>query len=106
MAETFWVEFLRKLRQRGLRGVNLVVSDAYEGIKAAVAKLMNASWQRYRVHTVRNAIAHAGKSSRKIVSAFMATAFAPGQRRGRQSAVAQGRRPTQVQAAQALRLHG
>ena len=47
-AETFWTEFLRKLRRRGLRGVKLVVSDAHEGIKAAVAKLMNATWQRCR----------------------------------------------------------
>jgi putative transposase len=75
-AETFWIEFLRKLRRRGLRGVKLVVSDAHEGIKAAVAKLMNATWQRCRVHTMRNALAHAGKSSRRVVSAFMATAFA------------------------------
>jgi putative transposase len=73
-AETFWTEFLRKLRRRGLRGVKLVVSDAHEGIKAAVAKLMNATWQRCRVHTMRNALAHAGKSSRRVVSAFMATA--------------------------------
>ena len=75
-AETFWTEFLRKLRRRGLRGVKLVVSDAHEGIKAAVAKLMNATWQRCRVHTMRNALAHAGKSSRRVVWAFMATAFA------------------------------
>ena len=75
-AETFWTEFLRKLRRRGLRGVKLVVSDAHEGIKTAVAKLMNATWQRCRVHTMRNALAHAGKSSRRVVSAFIATAFA------------------------------
>jgi transposase-like protein len=75
-AETFWTEFLRKLRRRGLRGVKLVVSDAHEGIKAAVSKLMNATWQRCRVHTMRNALAHAGKSGRRVVSAFMATAFA------------------------------
>jgi putative transposase len=75
-AETFWTEFLRKLRRRGLRGVKLVISDAHEGIKAAVAKLMNATWQRCRVHTMRNALAHAGKNSRRVVSAFMATAFA------------------------------
>jgi putative transposase len=75
-AETFWTEFLRKLRRRGLRGVKLIVSDAHEGIKAAVAKLMNATWQRCRVHTMRNALAHAGKSSRRVVSAFIATAFA------------------------------
>jgi putative transposase len=75
-AETFWTEFLRKLRRRGLRGVKLVISDAHEGIKAAVAKLMNATWQRCRVHAMGNALAHAGKSSRRVVSAFMATAFA------------------------------
>ena len=73
--ETFWVEFLRRLRRRGLRGVKLIVSGAHEGIKAAVAKLMNATWQRCGVHTMRNALAHAGKSSRRVVSAFMATAF-------------------------------
>lgn len=75
-AETFWIEFLRKLRRRGLRGTKLVISDAHEGIKAAVTKLMNASWQRCRVHTMRNALAHAGKSSRRVVAAFMGTAFA------------------------------
>jgi putative transposase len=75
-AETFWTEFLRKLRRRGLRGVKLIISDAHEGIKAAVAKLMNATWQRCRVHIMRNALAHAGKSSRRVVSAFIATAFA------------------------------
>jgi putative transposase len=75
-AETFWTDFLRKLRRRGLRGVKLVVSDAHEGIKAAVAKVMHASWQRCRVHFLRNALAHAGKSGRRVVSAFIATAFA------------------------------
>jgi transposase-like protein len=75
-AETFWTEFLRKLRRRGLRGVKLVISDAHEGIKAAVAKLMHATWQRCRVHTMRNALADAGKSGRRVVSAFIATALA------------------------------
>jgi len=75
-AETFWTEFLRKLRRRGLRGTKLVISDAHEGIKAAVTKLMNATWQRCRVHTMRNALAHAGKRSRRVVAAFMGTAFA------------------------------
>jgi putative transposase len=75
-AETFWIEFLRKLRRRGLTGVKLVISDAHEGIKAAVAKVFNATWQRCRVHFMRNALAHAGKSGRRVVSAFIATAFA------------------------------
>ena len=75
-AETFWTAFLRKLARRGLRGVKLIVSDAHEGIKATVRKVFNASWQRCRVHFMRNALAHAGKSGRRVVSAFIATAFA------------------------------
>jgi transposase-like protein len=75
-AETFWTEFLRKLTRRGLRGVKLVVSDAHEGLKAAVSKVLNASWQRCRVHFMRNVLAHAGKQGRRVVSAFIGTAFA------------------------------
>ena len=75
-AETFWTAFLRKLARRGLRGVKLVVSDAHEGLKAAIAKVLSATWQRCRVHFMRNVLAHAGKSGRRVVSAFIATAFA------------------------------
>ena len=75
-AETFWTTFLRKLARRGLRGVKLVVSDAHEGIKAAVSKILTATWQRCRVHFMRNVLAHAGRSGRRVVSAFIATAFA------------------------------
>jgi transposase-like protein len=53
-AETFWTDFLRKLTRRGLRGVKLVVSDAHEGLKAAIARVLNSSWQRCRVHFMRN----------------------------------------------------
>ncbi|CAA2155803.1 hypothetical protein MBRA_01430 [Methylobacterium brachiatum] len=75
-AETFWTDFLRKLARRGLRGVKLVISDAHEGIKASVAKVMNATWQRCRVHFMRTVLAHAGRSGRRVVSASIATAFA------------------------------
>jgi putative transposase len=75
-AETFWTGFLRSLARRGLRGVKLVISDAHEGLKAAISKVLNATWQRCRVHFMRNALAHAGKSGRRVVSAFIATAFA------------------------------
>ncbi|CDL00668.1 putative transposase for insertion sequence element IS1081 [Magnetospirillum gryphiswaldense MSR-1 v2] len=75
-AETFWTDFLRKLARRGLRGVKLVVSDAHEGLKAAIAKVLNATWQRCRVHFMRNVLAHAGKQGRRVVSAFIGTAFA------------------------------
>jgi len=75
-AETFWTGFLRKLARRGLHGVKLIISDAHEGIKAAVSKVLSCTWQRCRVHFMRNALAHAGKSGRRVVSAFIATAFA------------------------------
>lgn len=75
-AEPFWTEFLRSLARRGLRGVKLVISDAHEGLKAAITKVLGATWQRCRVHFMRNAMAHAGKTQRRIVSAWIATAFA------------------------------
>src|SRR6202158_806576 len=68
-AATFWIEFLRKLTRRGLRGVKLVISDAHEGIKAAVSRVLSATWQRCRVHFMRNALVHAGKTGRRVVSA-------------------------------------
>jgi transposase-like protein len=75
-AEPFWLDFLRTLARRGLRGVKLVVSDAHEGLKAAVTKVLRATWQRCRVHFARNALAHAGKAQRRIVSAWIGTAYA------------------------------
>lgn len=75
-AETFWTAFLRKLARRGLRGVKLVISDSHEGIKAAASKVLTATWQRCRVHFMRNVLAHAGRQGRRVVSAFIATAFA------------------------------
>jgi putative transposase len=74
-AEPFWTEFLRSLNRRGLRGVRLVISDSHEGIKAAIAKVFEATWQRCRVHFMRNALAHAGKTQRRMVSAAIGTVF-------------------------------
>jgi transposase-like protein len=75
-AAPFWTDFLRKLTRRGLRGVKLVISDSHEGIKAAVSRVLNATWQRCRVHFMRNALAHASRQGRRVASAFIATAFA------------------------------
>src|SRR6202167_2939059 len=75
-AEPFWAEFLRSLARRGLRGVKLVISDAHEGLKAAITKVLGATWQRCRVHFMRNAMAYAGKTQRRIVAAWIGTAFA------------------------------
>ncbi len=74
-AETFWTDFLRSLARRGLRGVRLVISDAHEGLKAAVARVLHASWQRCRVHFMRNVLAYAGRQGRRVVAAFIGTAF-------------------------------
>jgi putative transposase len=75
-AEPFWSGFLRSLMRRGLRGVKLVISDAHEGLKAAIAKVLKASWQRCRVHFLRNALAYANKSQRQMVFALINTIFA------------------------------
>ena len=75
-AEAFWTEFLRSLARRGLRGVKLVISDDHKGLKAAATRILGATWQRCRVHFARNLLAHAGRQGRRVVSAFVATAFA------------------------------
>ena len=75
-AETFWTGFLRSLTRRGLRGVKLVIADDHKGLKAAATRILGATAQRCRVHFMRNLLAHAGKQGRRVVSAFVATAFA------------------------------
>ena len=76
-AETaaFWTDFLRSLVRRGLSGVRLVVSDAHEGLKQAVARVFGASWQRCRVHFLRNALAHVPRRQHQMVAAVIRTAF-------------------------------
>ena len=55
-AEVFWSDFLKDLVRRGLTGVKLVISDAHEGLKGAITRVMGATWQRCRVHFMRNAL--------------------------------------------------
>ena len=74
-AEAFWADFLRSLRQRGLRGVKLVISDAHEGLKAAIRRVFDATWQRCRVHWMRNALAYVGKTQQSMVAAALRQAF-------------------------------
>lgn len=59
-----------------MRGTNLEISDAHEGLKDAITKILSATWQRCRVHFMRNALAYVGKTQRRIVSAWIGTAFA------------------------------
>lgn len=76
-AQVFWVEFLRSLRQRGLSGVQRVISDAHEGLKAAIAQVFAASWQRCRVHFLRNLLACVPKASQSLVSTLVRQVFVP-----------------------------
>jgi transposase-like protein len=73
--QAFWTAFLRGLMQRGLGGVKLVISDAHEGLKKAAAKILGASWQRGRVHFMRNALAHVPRRQHPMVAAVIRTAF-------------------------------
>jgi putative transposase len=75
-AEPFWTSFLRSLMRRGLRGVKLVISDAHEGLKAAASKVLRSTWQRCRVHFMRNVLAPVPKGQRRVVSALIGTIFA------------------------------
>src|SRR4051794_19447976 len=74
-AETFWSAFLKSLARRGLRGVKLVISDAHEGLKAAIRRVFSATWQRCRVHWMRNALAHVSKSQQNMAAAALRQAF-------------------------------
>ena len=74
-AETFWTEFLRGLKARGLDGIKLVISDAHTGLKAAIARVFDATWQRCRVHWMRNALAHVPKGQHTVVAAAIRQAF-------------------------------
>jgi putative transposase len=72
-----WRPFLRQLVGRGLRGVGLVTSDSHFGLKQAVAEvLVGATWQRCRVHFVRNALATVAKVAQQMVAATLRTFFA------------------------------
>ena len=73
----FWTAFLRSLRARGLAGVRLVISDAHEGLKGAIAAvLLGSAWQRCRVHFLRNVLGRIPKGSAEMVLAAIRTVFA------------------------------
>src|SRR3990170_4238265 len=73
----FWTSFLRSLIKRGLKGVRLVISDAHEGLRQAIAKVLHeASWQRCRVHFMRNVLSTVPKQAQDAVAAIVRTIFA------------------------------
>lgn len=74
-AAAFWSDFLRSLLRRGLRGVKLVISDAHEGLKATIQRVFSASWQRCRVHWMRNALVYVPKGQQSMIAAALRQAF-------------------------------
>lgn len=75
--ESFWTQFLRSLVARGLTGVELVISDAHQGLKTALTKVLHdVSWQRCRVHFMRNVLAHVPKVDKSMAAAAIRTIFA------------------------------
>jgi putative transposase len=74
--EAFWTAFLRRLRERGLTGVQLVISDAHAGLKKAIARcFQGCSWQRCRVHFARNLLVKVPKASQDMVAAALRSVF-------------------------------
>jgi putative transposase len=72
---SFWTEFLRSLRKRGLQGVRLAISDQHEGLKHAIARILGCPWQRCTVHFVRDMLAHCRRDQRGLVSAALREVF-------------------------------
>lgn len=73
--EAFWTEFLHSLRARGLTGVQLVMSDAHQGLKNAIARVLTARWQRCCVHFARDMTGHVGAAQRQLVTAAIRQIF-------------------------------
>jgi transposase-like protein len=71
----FWVEFIRSLKQRGLDGVRLAVSDQHEGLKAAIARVLGCPWQRCTVHFTRDMVMHCRRDQRGLVAAALREIF-------------------------------
>ncbi len=73
--EAFWTDFLRGLVKRGLVGVQLAISDAHAGLKAAIAKILGCSWQRCTVHFLRDCLGHARKDQHGLLAALIRPIF-------------------------------
>jgi putative transposase len=84
--ESFWRQFLRGLRARGLDGVRLCISDAHAGLKQAIAQVLGCSWQRCTVHFLRDMLGHVAKTQQPMIAAairgiFQATSLAEAHQR-------------------------
>jgi len=86
--EAFWRSFLRGLVKRGLHGVQLVVSDAHAGLKAAIAQVLDCPWQRCTVHFLRETLGHVRKDQQGMVAALLRPIFNADDREGSRELVA------------------
>jgi transposase-like protein len=83
--EAFWTEFLHSLRARGLHGVRLVVSDAHQGLRNAIARVLDAPWQRCTVHFLRDMLGHVAKTQQPMIATAIRQIFnAPDDQEARQ----------------------
>jgi putative transposase len=73
--EAFWTEFIKGLVTRGLVGVQLVISDAHEGLRNAIAKVLGAPWQRCTVHVLRDCLGHARNARHRLLGALIRPIF-------------------------------
>ena len=74
-AKAFWLAFLLSLKERGLEGVKLGISDSHSGLKAAIQQVFSASWQRCRVHFMRNVLGRVSRASQSVVRAALQQVF-------------------------------
>ncbi|HUA05976.1 MAG TPA: transposase, partial [Solirubrobacteraceae bacterium] len=73
--EAFWTEFLFSLKARGLAGVRLCVSDAHQGLRAAIARVLGCRWQRCTVHFLRDMLGHCTKAQQPMIATAIRQIF-------------------------------
>ena len=73
--EAFWTEFLFSLKARGLSGVRLCVSDAHQGLRSAIARVLGCRWQRCTVHFLRDMLGHCGRQLQPMIAAAIRHVF-------------------------------
>ncbi len=98
--EAFWREFLRSLVKRGLTGVQLAISDAHPGLKAALAQVLGCPWQRCSVHFLRDCLGHARKDQHGLLAALIRPLFNQPDREAASAALTSGGRAARTAAAE------
>lgn len=102
--EEGWSEFFKSLKERGLHGVKLVISDAHTGLKNAVRKVLKTEWQRCKVHFYRNVLVHVPKRSQTEVSEAMKAVFVQRDKKSAETKAADLVRQFQARFAKAMEI--